>query len=152
MYFNKTKIDENSGNFCEHFCKSFCENANSVIFTTYFSFLRTFCQLFYFKMPTLVNNIQTDAPFTKYSTSIMIPQLVSIFVKNICENLWKFLYFHENVHENFTKMRKLNIRFGHDGNWILTLPHIYLFYPPKMRYYAKKITPHGPCMLYHCQM
>jgi hypothetical protein len=53
--------DENSGNFRE----SFRKNAKSVIFTTYFNF----CQLFYFKMPTLVNSIQSDAPFASHVAS-----------------------------------------------------------------------------------
>jgi hypothetical protein len=33
-----------------------------------------------------------------------------------------------------------------------TLPHICHFYPHKMRCYGKKITPHVPCMPYHCQI
>jgi hypothetical protein len=39
-----TKIDENSGNFCENFR----ENAKSVTFTTYFNFLRTFLSIILF--------------------------------------------------------------------------------------------------------
>jgi hypothetical protein len=54
-----TKIDENGGDFRENLCK----NAKSVIFTTYFNFLRTFFSIILFKMPTLVNSIQSDAPF-----------------------------------------------------------------------------------------
>jgi hypothetical protein len=45
--------------------------------------------------------------------------------------------FSRNFRENFAKMRKWNFRFGPNGNWILALPHICLFYPPKMRCYEK---------------
>jgi hypothetical protein len=94
-----------------------------------------FCQLFYFKMPTLVNSIQSDAPFPKYSTSIMIPLLASIFVKKFSR---KFLHLRENF-RIFAKISwKLNFRFGPNGNSILTSPHICLFYPPKMKCYGKK--------------
>jgi hypothetical protein len=36
-------------------------------------------------------------------------------------------------------MQKWNFRFGPNGNWIMTLPHICLFYPPKMGYHGKKL-------------
>jgi hypothetical protein len=119
-----TKIANFRGNFREHFR----ENAKSVIFTTCFNFLRTFCQLFYFKMPTLVNSIQSDAPFTKYSTSIMIPLLASIFVQ-------KFLH----LGENFRIFAKIKFSFGPNGNWILTLPHICLFILLKWDVMAKEL-------------
>jgi hypothetical protein len=87
------------------------------------------------------------------STSIMIiPLLASIFVKKFSR---KFLHLRENFHtfaKIFAKMRKCNFCFGPDGNWILTLPHTCLFYPPKMRCYGTNITPHVICMPYHCKI
>jgi hypothetical protein len=74
-----------------------------------------FCQLFYFKLPTLVNSILFDAPFPKYSTSKMIPLLASISQK--------FLH----LRENFRIFAKISRKWNFHGNWILTLPHICLF-------------------------
>jgi hypothetical protein len=103
------KIDENSENFRE----SFRENAKSVIFTTHFTFLITFCQSFYFKRPTLVNRIQSDVPVPKYSKSIMFPLVASIFVRNFSR---KCLHFRENFcifEKIFEKIsRKWNFRTG----------------------------------------
>jgi hypothetical protein len=92
-------------------------------------FWEHFCQLSYFKMPTLVNSIQSNAPFTKYSTSIMFLLLASIFVKKFSQKFFR----------KFLKNAKMKFLFWPIGNWILTLPHICLFYPPKMRYYVKKL-------------
>jgi hypothetical protein len=44
-------------------------------------------------MPTLVNSIQSDATFPKYSTSIMVTLLAPIFVKKFSG---KFLHLREN--------------------------------------------------------
>jgi hypothetical protein len=74
---------------------------------------------------------------------IMIWLLASIFVKKFSRKFFafarKFSYFRENRRENFENMRKWNFYFGPNDNWILTLPHIWLFYPPKMRCYGKKL-------------
>jgi hypothetical protein len=98
-------------------------------------FWKHFCQLFYFKMPTSLNSIQSDAPFPKYSTSIMIPLLASIVVKKFSR---KCLHLRENF-LIFAKMQKQNFRFGPNGNWILTLPHICLFILLKRDVMAKKL-------------
>jgi hypothetical protein len=113
-----TKIDENSGNFRE----SFRENAKSVIFTTYFTFLRTFCQLFYFKRLTLVNSIQSDVPFPKYSNYQI--NNVSAFSFNFCKEIFAkiFVFFATNLvfspkfSRKFRENAKIKFSFGPYGN------------------------------------
>jgi hypothetical protein len=73
----------------------FAEMQNLLFSPHILIFWEHFCQLFYFKMPTLINSIQSDAPLPKYSTSIMITPLASIFVKKLSR---KFLHFRENFH------------------------------------------------------
>jgi hypothetical protein len=76
-------------------------------------------------MPTLLNSIQSDAPFPKYSTVNFRENFC------ICGNIFvfmrKFSYFRENFRKNFAKMRRWNFCFGPNVNWILTLPNICLF-------------------------
>jgi hypothetical protein len=75
------------------FAKVFAKMQNLLFSPHILIFWEHFCQLFYFKIPTLVNSIQSDAPFPKYSTSIIIPLLASILVKKFSR---KFLHLREN--------------------------------------------------------
>jgi hypothetical protein len=124
-----TKTDENSGNFYKNVVKVFPKMQNLLFSPHILLFWEHFCQLFYFKIPTLVNSIQSNAPFTKYSTSIMFLLLASIFVKKFSQQFFR----------KFLKNAKMKFLFWPNDNWILTLPHICLFYPPKMRCYVKKL-------------
>jgi hypothetical protein len=72
------------------------------------NFLRKCLSIILFKNYYFSKHIQSDAPFPKYSTSIMILLLAKIFAF-------------------FAKMQKKYFRFGPNGNWILTLPHKCLF-------------------------
>jgi hypothetical protein len=92
-------------------------------------FWELFCQLFYFKRPTLVNSIQSDAPFPKNSKSIMFPLLASIFVKKFSPKFLHFRKIFANIFvfsRNFRENAKMKFSFWPNGNWILTLPHICL--------------------------
>jgi hypothetical protein len=118
------------------FAKVFAKMQNLLFSPHILIFWEHFYQLFYFKMPTLVNSIQSDAPFPKYSTSIIIPLLASIFVKKFSR---KFLHLRENFRIFAKIFAKMKFSFGPNDSWILTLPHICLFYPPKIRCYDKKL-------------
>jgi hypothetical protein len=120
-----TRMDDgwNSGNFRE----SLRENAKSINFTTYFTFLITFCV----KMPNLENFIQSFGPFKQ--VAYIINDSTLIFAKKFIVS-WKCLHFCKI----FAKILKKNFNFNSISNWILTLLTIsFLFSQNIMLFFLK---------------